>query len=671
MMTPLKPDNITVSGGEFPQISGPETPTIDPRFAELADKLVISLQNHSASLQKDISQNIYQITEIHEIHNDCVQIQKLCQVILSSHIPLMNDKQLLTMIDSLSSIEHQLRQQDNELEILGEIKNEIKELHNAINWTKQIYSESQPSEKTSKAPENTQGFWKTLLKVVVFSGLLWKGEAYSDLQPPQPTFAGGIQPLEHESQTFVNPLDSHQFNHLTCPVIEGSDTSLAALAVHIGQTGQQCMSTSSVYEPQLPTVSTDHPSTSWLVHSLRHIQNSVEIQRLDNFVSNSSIPIDNQLLLHLIGDTYGKGTELEGANTVRNLEYLLNILDQELYHLEQNPSYNEEEREEFCQAFFEGTEIGKGVVFSKSTLENLREQVKRAISVGRWLDGEFSDFYKAALHQVRELHAIGDSFFFPIHWPKHALACEIIKDAGDSYAVRIYNTGEGSESYSELYTFSGLKKLPFVEVIGVTLKNLENPAFYNGLSSLAKKKEMQKPEKTLYHHILPILKGTPSDRSYSVEEHLTPQISGTCSMRVLSGIFCQLLSNAQHCHQLNWKLGLKALADFYHQHNDDLKINIISRNNLRKGLTEFVVLSRELRGKNYISADAFQYASGIVEEISTALDASEQSYEKMQQESRSGCEVTTALAVLPPTIELGEYKFDWAIAFFPDPLKFG
>lgn len=661
-MIPLGSKNTVLGEGEKPSKISVETETspIDSSIADLANQLVISLQVHATPSKSfvsnaDRSQNIYLINEIHVIHEDCVNIHRLCQNILSSSIPLIKKNKLLKMRDFLSTIERQLMQQNTQLGNLEEVRNEIIELENVIGWTEQISRMPDSSGKRKKTFQSPQSFWKTLLKATVFSSLVWNGSAIQN-------DAQKVQPLEHEPLAPTNLLDSHQFNHLTPPFTEEAYASLEPLAIHVAQTGQHLISLNSTCEPSQPAVWTNPPSTSW-------IQDSAEIQYLDNFVSNSSIPIDNQLLLHIIGDTYGKMTSLDGGDTVKNLEYLLKIIEQELYHLDQNPACSGEEREQFCKALFEGTEI-QGAVFSKPTLENLQEQIKRAITVGEMLRDKLSHFYNAAISQVKHLNSIGDSFFFPVHWPQHALACEIIKEAEDSYAVRIYNTGEGSESYSELYTPTGVKRLPFVEVTDVRLKKLEDRVFYNALWSLSAVEQVRDPQKTLYQQILPILEGVPSNRSYSVEEHLKPQKSGTCSMRALSGVLCQLLGNTQQCQQLNWKLGLKALSDFHQQHINVLETDIISLNNLRKGLSEFAVLSKELMGNNLITVNAFRYASDTTEKISKALDASEMNYEKLQREKRLGCEITTAPPVLPPSMTLAEYQSNWSTTFsLPKPLE--
>lgn len=664
-MIPFDPKNIDYRKGEQNSKFSTETNTtlIDSSIKELANELLVSLQNHTALSKSSVSnadgyKNIYPISEIQSIHEDCVKTHQLCQNILNSNILLLKKTKLIKMRDYLSKIESQLTQQNTLFENSKEIQNEIIELNNAISWTERISRTPDLSEEREKIAQSTQSFWKTLLKATVFSSLIWNGS--SILNDHQ-----NVYPEENSPTASTNLLNSHQFYDLTPSPAPETYTSLEPLAIHVAQVGQHGINLNSSCALSQPAVWTDPPSTTW-------IQDSAEVQHLDSFVSNSSIPIDNQLLLHIIGDTYGKLTSLEGGNTVKNLEYLLKIIEQELYHLDQNPTCNEEETEQFCKALFEGTEI-QGVVFSRQTLENLQEQIKRAIAVGETLRMKPSNFYNAAISQVKNLNSIGDSFFFPINWPGHALACEIIKEAEDSYAVRIYNTGDGSTSYSELYTPTGVKRLPFVEVTDVTLKKLEDRVFYNALWSLSAVQQVQEPQKTLYQQILPILEGVPSSRSYSVEEHLKPQISGTCSMRALSGVLCQLVGNTQHCQQLNWKLGLKALSDFHQQHVDVLETDIMSLNNLRKGLSEFAVLSKELIEKNLITVDAFRYASDMTEKISKKLDTSKMNYEKLQREMRLRCELTTtAPLVLPPSVGLAEYQSNWMTTFsVPTPLDSG
>lgn len=665
-MIPLKPDREGVVKENLSSQAShlkPGTLQANSYISELASKLILSLESHLSpskqSVAGKISQNIYQMSDINEIHEDCVWIHELCQEILNNSLPLMKDEQFLKMIDSLSSIERKLELQDNKLEILNEIRNEIKDLQSARDWTQKLSTEppvSAPHTPNLRETAQTgQSFWKTLLKAMCFSSLISQSEAYLNVEPIVSDKIHELEPLV----TTLPVLESHQFSPWT------SDNVLAPLIVHVGQTAQQCMETDFAYQPLPSTTLVDTTES----RSFKYVKGVVEVQHLDSFISNSSVPIDNQLLLHLVGDIYGEGTQLEGGKTVINLVYLHRIVEQELYYLEQNSACSGVEREQFCRALFEGTEIESGVLFSKPTLENLREQILRAINVGFRLLGEFSEFYNAAISQVNKL-AIGDSFFFPIKWPKHALACEIIRDAEDSYAVRIYNTGEGSDLNSKVYTPTGIKQLPFVEVVDVTHKNLQNPAFYNGLWRLAKVQEIENPIETLYYQIMKALKGTSSTRSYSVQEFLAPQKSGTCSMRVLSAVFCQLLGNVQQCHQLNWKFGLKAISDFYQQHQNDLKTNIISRNNLRNGLTAFTALSQELGSKNIVDVDSMHYAAKIVEIISNALDASEDIYEEMQRENRPNCVVTDALPVLPLNRSLAEYQFNWQESNASPPFEF-
>lgn len=619
----------------------------DSRLLLLAKNLIASLEKHEQSLKKNVSKkkqkshqkNIIKLNTTIDIHQDCNRIHELCLLILSKNFQLIEDQHLIKIKNSLLSIESELKHHHKkDTGVLEEIKNEIEDLENAINWTKKI--SDQFTEKATYTSQNKSSFWKTFLKAAVFSSLIAK----ADTPPLHPPLINNIQKYE--------PLQSKM------PDLALNVSQLGLQHIYVNST-ESSLSINTTLAPEHVDVPTNHEN-----YALKNIYDLIEVQHLSNFISNSTIPINNQLLFHLVGD-YGGDTQLEGGNTVKNLEYLLNIFDQELYHLDLSPA--DEEQKKFFKALFENTRIETGTVFSKPTLEKLREQVQRAFVIGHAMSGDFSDFYNIVTSQIKALTP-NDSFFFPFNWPKHALACEIIKETEQSYVVRFYNTGEGAEEYSEIYTQSGLKRLPFVEVIGVKLENLENFAFFNALWKLSNSNVVDKPQKILSDQILPSLKGLPSNRQYSAEEHLTPQRTGTCSMKVLSGVLCQLVSDTQQCHQLNWKLNLKAISNFYQQHQSNLHIDIISRNNLRKGLTEFTVLSQDLKTKNQISAQAFHYASDLINDISKTLDSSELSYEKTQQENRLDCEITASPAVLPAMPNLGK-NFKWWDAFtFPAPL---
>lgn len=632
MAFPLMPNQKSSSQNLQPQPV--EVPHLrnDSRFLQITNRLITALQKHEQYLKQGFqAKNISQSPELQEIYEDCLRIHELCLEILSKNFQLIESKHLILLKNHLLSIEHEL-EKNKENKMLKEIKIEIEELEKAIDWTKQI-----SDQKVRFTSQSKTSFWKTFLKVAVFSGLIGKADTPS---------------LQH-------PLSNVQKYELLQP-------KLSEGIFNISQVGMQCFTPSSTEIPLSIEQEFTSPIHEYFLS--KEIYSLMEIQDLNKFISNYSIPINNQLLFHLVGD-FGEGTGLEGGNTVRNLEYLHNIFDQELYHLDQTPPSNERQGK-FFQAFFEGMKAEGGISFSKETLEKLREQVKRAFVIGKSISMGFSEFYHAAITQIKTL-AVDDSFFFPFNWPKHALACEIIKEGEDSYVVRFYNTGEGSESYSEIYTPEGLKRLPFIEVIGVTLKNLENFAFYNGLWKLANSDVVDKPQKKLSDQILPSLKGFPSNREYSAEEHLTPQRSGTCSMKVLSGVLCQIIGDTQKCHLLNWKLNLKALSNFHQQHEQVLNSDIISRNNLRKGLTEFSVLSQNLLKKDMISSKAFHYASDLIKEISNTLDASELSYESIQQMMRVRNATTAAPALLPSMPYLRYYGDDeWKPFTIPPPLTF-
>ncbi len=381
-----------------------------------------------------------------------------------------------------------------------------------------------------------------------------------------------------------------------------------------------------------------------------------QLAELDRFLQQPTPPIDNELLLHVIGDAYGKDTDLEGGQAVKNLDYLTAMLKERMEALSKDPVCSNEDRQGFCKAIFGNSDIEKINALSTDpkTFASLQFLVLQAIEIRTALEGPFASYYTTMMRSLDGLQKRGDSFFFPFRWPKHAVACEVIKDIKDSYTVRIYNTGEGSERQKGVFVESEEaffnKQHPYIELVGVSKDSLSSMVFHKGLWELAQSQDQKFGAKTFYEGILPLLGGTPSKGATSnvaLAEFLAPQISGTCSYRVLEAVFSQNFGNTGRPQKFNWEVALKTVVGFYQQHKKELLTDEVTRNNLRKALTELIALTNSMHAKGVITLAEKHLATSRILGISHALHATTKADKKLYLASRVAAPLTASEAVLP------------------------
>lgn len=406
----------------------------------------------------------------------------------------------------------------------------------------------------------------------------------------------------------------------------------------------------------------------------KYARGEQHLNELIRFLSERPEEIDNQLLLHIAGDPYGEKTSFEGGSTTRNLRYLLSTLEKRIAVLSDRSICSDEQRIGYCQALFHDSELASHLSLSANltTFSSLKNQITQAIAIGEALSGSFEDYHQDVVKGVDALNKEGESFFFPIKWPKHALALEMIKDQSNLYTVRIYNTGKGSEVQANCTVETSAKILPFTEITGLTEESVKDSLFHNLLWRLDHTANEKLGPNELYGPILKLLGGTLSVRSYSIEEYIHGQRSGTCSYAVLNAVFSQLLTNTLYPKRFDWEIQFKTIVDFYKKHFNILSNDQVTRNNLQKALSEFNVVTKNLHKKGIIIASEFSFATGKIAGISQAITAAETKYEEMTRNQRLNFNGVSQQIVFPESgtvvAQSLNYQDNWPEGLYPEKI---
>ncbi|MBA3815412.1 MAG: DUF3638 domain-containing protein [Parachlamydiaceae bacterium] len=375
------------------------------------------------------------------------------------------------------------------------------------------------------------------------------------------------------------------------------------------------------------------------------------LKELIHFLSAEPDKISNQLLLHISGDPYGEKTSLEGGESTQNLRYLLATLSKRIAVLSDKSICTDEQRVGYCQALFHDSQLAQHLSLSANleTFFSLKNQISKAIELGEALSGNSFENYHALMSDAVnfKLNDVGDSFFYPINWPKHALALEVIKDLNDLFTIRIYNTGAGSEVQGNCKVETTDRMLPFTEITGVTERKIKDPLFHNLLWRLAHATDEKMGPEELYGPIISSLEGISSIRSFSIEEYIHPQRSGTCSYAVLNAVFSQLMTNTLHPKRFDWEFQFKTITDFYKEHLSALPNDQITRNNLLKALSEFAIVTKNLQISGVITPSEAAFTARKMESISQAINVAQKKYEEVRRNQRLNFDKISQKIVFP------------------------
>ncbi|MBI2602243.1 MAG: DUF3638 domain-containing protein [Deltaproteobacteria bacterium] len=261
-------------------------------------------------------------------------------------------------------------------------------------------------------------------------------------------------------------------------------------------------------------------------------------EKLDGIFARREI-VPNQILVHLLGDVFGKGTDFEGVKSAGtdHLE-LRNTIQQKIASTLASQTFIADmDQVAPCQTSLlnprkEGQPQSNTVIpdFDVSLLNKLVAQGEDAIRLSKTLKTKtLRDFIEAFTSNVSTL---GDyeSFYFQGGWRGHAVTFAV-KREGESFTLRVFNAGQGAEYNIHANASVGYTPvLPYLEVTQVSGPHLTDYFFLQNLYDFGSVNggDMAVFDQKLQASVQNYLKGTVTTLGYTVGDLLSPQVSGTC-----------------------------------------------------------------------------------------------------------------------------------------------
>ncbi|HVY53617.1 MAG TPA: hypothetical protein VHA13_03765, partial [Gammaproteobacteria bacterium] len=195
--------------------------------------------------------------------------------------------------------------------------------------------------------------------------------------------------------------------------------------------------------------------------------------------------------------------------------------------------------------------------------------------------------------------------FIPGGWsgsPGHAMCYQLQKKDDGSYAFLIYNTGAGMNfhaskaGFQRLYSPVKVFELPTGTDITSLVQLLLKPQIKPNISYLA---QVKYNEHIVYGDIekeIQRLKAKEVAPASYFNEYILPQLSGTCSMRVLMPVLQNAMKNTPKAFsEYLYQLELQSLLDLFRieKQKDNLSAPIV-QNQLRAALSRFARSTRQL-----------------------------------------------------------------------------
>ena len=229
-----------------------------------------------------------------------------------------------------------------------------------------------------------------------------------------------------------------------------------------------------------------------------------------NFLkSEASPPLDagsanedaDKLFLHILGDSFGKGSRLEGNSSQNTLAFRLKQIRS---MIESVPGVCEKKTKTELLGTCAISDPPEGVGDKEWDCYYLRELeflTNQALDLTIALNTSAAIFHERFHQALEGLTDEHPRFFFSAGWSGHAVVLEVSKELGGFYRFRIYNTGGGVQYHALTLTSMGMLVIPFDDLHGVSRNTLQSETLS---AALYKWKMVSDPpigEKEFYNNI--------------------------------------------------------------------------------------------------------------------------------------------------------------------------
>lgn len=340
--------------------------------------------------------------------------------------------------------------------------------------------------------------------------------------------------------------------------------------------------------------------------------------------TSSSFLVNDKLLLHALGDHFGKDTNLEGHIQEVPLLYRWQILSSKIDVLSMH--------EHPLDRLLEWAGIKKSD-FKITDEQKLLDQLQTAITTSLYLKFARTDDASKYLKRNLESLSVGETYFFPGGWagyPGHAMYYEFRKQEDGRFTLRVYNTGAGTESYHSQETVGYTdKSLTFTERVNIPLESIVSLLVVKAVQELAstpptdlsfsKKKDSWTriaPEpwaaSDIYEGLLESIGGEPSLIDYQTEDLLDLQRAGTCTFMSLASLLFHTTGNENQFFRSQFELNLKTLVDFS-------KWNFSTQKHLQDSLSIWNRIAISFSWQNWVEIHSWDISKPVFDERSFRL----------------------------------------------------
>lgn len=364
----------------------------------------------------------------------------------------------------------------------------------------------------------------------------------------------------------------------------------------------------------------------------KQISPIISLNKLHRLLGGPSINIDQKMFIHVLGDLFGKNTELEGGDSGNAANFRLQALQAMITAVKENENLEATASMEFCRELFNESRDPR---VSLEIFELLEKKLQTAIELYEALkSGNLALFQMAFKEQIDKL-SYGDSFFFSGGWAGHAIVYEIRKQIPEGYTFRVFNTGGGINYHARVVVETKDFILPFTEIVDIPKERITDFIFLQSLQELVTKTDLYPPlgPQDLYGSVLPQLQGKINTEIYGRNDIRTPQVSGTCSYTSLVAYLNAYMGDYPvQSEYFELFTQLKALSDYDKLNKDAYSTDEKSRNLMRKGISTFSEKLQSLHQDHVINDLELAYITQKLHQLKINLEESQKTHENQFRE---------------------------------------